>query len=153
MKKNFEMYYRPSEEEFVKLWEECIFVFDTNVLLNLYRYTSQTQQEFLNIVEKVRHRVWIPHQVALEYNVNRRSVILEQKVTYDRIRSTISKSSEVALQEMDNNFKKYNKLHPVLSLSSINERVKKFFSELNDEINILEEDHLDLLQADHVENH
>jgi hypothetical protein len=31
-------YYQPTQEEFDELWEKYIFAFDTNILLNVYRY-------------------------------------------------------------------------------------------------------------------
>ena len=31
-------YYRPTESEFKKLWKDCVFAFDANTLLNVYRY-------------------------------------------------------------------------------------------------------------------
>ncbi len=36
MRDLFPGYYRPTEEEFAKMWQEGIFVFDANVLLNIY---------------------------------------------------------------------------------------------------------------------
>ena len=44
MKDIFKGYYRPSDDEFKKMWEEGIFVFDTNVLLNFYRYKKETKR-------------------------------------------------------------------------------------------------------------
>lgn len=40
MKSKFRGYYKPTDEEFDTLWKNAVFVFDTNVLLNLYRYQS-----------------------------------------------------------------------------------------------------------------
>ena len=37
MHKGFELYYRLSQKELADLWQACVFVFDTNVLLDLYR--------------------------------------------------------------------------------------------------------------------
>ena len=36
MKDKFHGYYRPSEEYFANLWNDAIFAFDANTLLNLY---------------------------------------------------------------------------------------------------------------------
>ena len=38
MRDLFPSYYRPTDEEFKELWEKCTFIFDANVLLNLYLY-------------------------------------------------------------------------------------------------------------------
>jgi hypothetical protein len=44
MRDLFPGFYRPSEEEFHRVWQEGIFVLDTNVLLNLYRYPEEAQR-------------------------------------------------------------------------------------------------------------
>ena len=44
MRKTFPGYYRPTEAEFRRLWDKCIFVLDANVLLNLYRYSEETRK-------------------------------------------------------------------------------------------------------------
>ena len=91
MKKSFPGYYylHPTEEEFEALWEDCLFVFDSNVLLNLYRYTPGTSEELLSIFSKISDQVWIPHQAALEYQRNRRGVIENQKAVYDEVQAVL----------------------------------------------------------------
>ena len=61
-----EYYYEPDEES---LWEEAIFVFDANVLLDVYRFTPQTSKALLKILKKLKsqNRIWIPYWFALEY--------------------------------------------------------------------------------------
>lgn len=59
-----------SNEEFIDLWQKATFVVDTNVLLNFYKYThnESTQSLFKVLLDlKENGRLWIPHQVALEY--------------------------------------------------------------------------------------
>ena len=53
MRDRFPGYYGPTEEEFAALWESCLFVPDTNVLLNLYRYDEPTRQDYLARVSSV----------------------------------------------------------------------------------------------------
>ena len=77
----FREYYRPSDEEFSRLWQEATFVFDTNVLLHLYRYTPSTRNDLLKVIEALQQRIWIPHQVGLEFSRNRVSVITKQNHT------------------------------------------------------------------------
>ena len=81
MKELFPGYYQPTEKEFSKLWNECIFALDANVLLNLYRYSENSTKDFLNILTflSTAKRLWIPHQAALEYHQRRVGVIGEQK--------------------------------------------------------------------------
>ncbi|WP_156374643.1 PIN-like domain-containing protein [Pseudorhodoferax sp. Leaf274] len=75
MKSLFPGYYPLSDEQYKLLWKEAIIVPDTNVLLNLYRYPERAREDFLNALNLLRDRLWIPHQVALEFQRNRLKVI------------------------------------------------------------------------------
>ena len=55
----FPGYYQPTEEEFTELWKECIFSFDTNVLLHIYRYSPKTRQRLFDILEKLQERQFL----------------------------------------------------------------------------------------------
>jgi len=67
------------------MWKESIFVFDSSVLLNIYRYTPETREDFFRLLEKLKKRIWIPHQVALEYLEQRENVISQQQIIYNDI--------------------------------------------------------------------
>jgi hypothetical protein len=77
MKSTFPGYYRPSADEFKALWDEAIFVFDANVLLGLYTYHESTTNEFLDLLDRISERIWMPHQFAFEYQDNRIKKIKE----------------------------------------------------------------------------
>ncbi len=73
------------------LWQNCIFVFDTNILLNLYRYSDETRTLFIKTLEGLRDRIWIPYRVAAEYLENRLDVIYEQQEEYEKAITDIKK--------------------------------------------------------------
>ncbi|MBH1932773.1 hypothetical protein I5Q34_00425 [Streptomyces sp. AV19] len=50
-------------------------VFDANVLLNLYRYTEETRDGLLAIMEALGERFWVPHQALVEFWRNRESTL------------------------------------------------------------------------------
>ena len=89
MKDSFPGYYRPTENEFAEMWESCLFVLDANVLLNLYRYSVDTREELLAILQGISERLWIPHQAALEYQQKRLQVIGQQAAAYKNIRDLL----------------------------------------------------------------
>jgi hypothetical protein len=78
MRDLFPGYYQPTEQEFDELWKECIFSFDTNVLLNIYRYSPQTRERLFDILEKLQERIWVTHQVGYEFHKNRLTTISQQ---------------------------------------------------------------------------
>lgn len=82
-------YIEPSSEEKEALWNDCIFVFDANVLLSLYRYSAKTKEGLLSALEKLQDKLWLPHQVAYEYAKNRSDVILDTCNKYKSLDSKI----------------------------------------------------------------
>ncbi len=94
MKEKFPEFYPPKKDDFKTLWAEAIFVFDTNVLLSLYRYPPKTQAKLVTALKKLKNRLWIPHQVALEFHRRRLSVICTQEKTYKEMLESLSSFEE-----------------------------------------------------------
>jgi hypothetical protein len=83
MKSSFAGFYTPTDKEFIDIWKNCTFVLDTNVILNLYRYPSVAREEFFGVLERIKDRLWIPHQVGLEYQRRRLTVIAGERKKMD----------------------------------------------------------------------
>ena len=85
MKGIFKSFHNVSTKELELAWEDknTLFVFDTNVFLNLYGYAKQTRDDFFKIIEKLENRIWIPHQVGLEYQRRRLEVIKNEKTVFN----------------------------------------------------------------------
>lgn len=90
MKEIFPGYYKKNEEDIRQIWEHGIIMFDTNVLLNLYRYSDSTQNTILDVIRKFSKQIYLPHQAALEYNRNRYEVIAEQEKAYNEFLDKIT---------------------------------------------------------------
>ncbi|GAB3958696.1 hypothetical protein GCM10029978_004150 [Actinoallomurus acanthiterrae] len=56
----------------------ALIVLDTNVLLDLYRYTPEARNQILDALRLVAPRLWLPYQVGLEFVRNRRGVIADR---------------------------------------------------------------------------
>lgn len=78
MRELFPGHYRPTEEGFRQLWQSCIFSFDANVLLNIFKFSPKTREYFSKILDQVQDRIWLPYQVAFEYHKHRENRILAQ---------------------------------------------------------------------------
>lgn len=122
----FPGYFRLPDEQVARMWSEAIFVFDTNTLLNLYRYSETTRKDVLNILSKLKseNRVWIPHQVASEYLKGRVGVIHSQVKAYT--------DTQTALRELQSRFDNKNQ-HPFLK-DATKQRLEKLFTEITDEL-------------------
>lgn len=97
----FPQYHEPSDAQFDHAWKHGTFVFDTNVLLNLYRYRKTTREELIAVLNKLSHKIWIPHQVALEFQRNRLSVIAEQARRFSEVTSAVNKAKTGLASEFE----------------------------------------------------
>ncbi len=89
MKNAIKEYLEYSNEEKANLWEKAIFVFDTNVLLNLYRYSNNTRDQLFNAINNLKERIWIPYQVAFEFCKNRYNVIEESNNRVNKLKKSV----------------------------------------------------------------
>lgn len=117
-----------------EVWQDAIFVFDTNVLLNLYRYQSATRDQLLTVLGKLSNRIWIPHHVALEFQRNRLSVLADQNKRFTEVRSAISK----AQSSLDSDLRKlqlerrHSLIDPAPVTTGFKEITTKFLRELDE---------------------
>lgn len=68
-----------------KLWDNAVFVFDTNVFLNLYRYSPNTRDKLIDAFEQLHTKIWMPYQVAMEFCKDRYEVIYESNTRFDEM--------------------------------------------------------------------
>ncbi len=136
MKELFPGYYRPSEEDFAQLWKECTFAFDANVLLDLYRYKTETREELLTVLEGLAPRLWLSYQAASEYQKNRLLVIRDQAKAYADLRKTLKDSLNKLTADL-NTFRK----HPFVDIAEISSRLEAVHQLLEQQIDQNEKEH------------
>lgn len=71
----FDAYRTVTNDEYEVLFSVGLIVLDTNVLLDLYRYHPETRHELLDVLERIRERLWIPNQVMAEFWTGREAVL------------------------------------------------------------------------------
>jgi PIN like domain len=76
MKKLFPGYFRPNETEIRQIWSEGLIALDANVLLNLYRYSDETREEFLKILKLFEDKLILARWAAQEFFSRRLDVIV-----------------------------------------------------------------------------
>ncbi|HNE31775.1 MAG TPA: PIN domain-containing protein [Nitrospira sp.] len=148
MRDLFPGYYLPSEVEFKKLWREGLFILDTNVLLNLYRFPDKARADFLNVLRHIAPRLWIPFQVALEYQRNRLSVMSEQRKAYDEVEDIISKS----LKQLRDKLSTLNlpTRHPSINPTQFLQEVNVLFERYAEELRTLKQKERELTSEDPI---
>jgi hypothetical protein len=67
-----------------------LVVLDTNVLLDTYRFAPKAREELFQTLEALGDRLWIPHQVGLEFSRNRFSAAFDHRGQYENVRKAIT---------------------------------------------------------------
>lgn len=88
MKNEFIGFYMPNEQELKAAWhsEKTKFIFDANVLLKLYSYQPNTLNDFFSILKKLGDKIWIPHQVGLEFQNRRLDIKATEKQKFSKLK-------------------------------------------------------------------
>ncbi len=123
------------------MWQECTFVFDANVLLNIYRYTSETREELFDILESLKERTWLPHQAMLEYLENREVVISQQYSIAADIEEALEEASET-IEE------KYKRGHPFADTTLIKKQIQEAIEKIKTSIVQAQSQYPNLLESD-----
>jgi hypothetical protein len=145
MKNQFPGYYLPTDEQFAAIWRECQFVLDANFLLNLYRYTPETREELIGILEQLGDRLWVPHQAALEYQRNRLVVIDRQASVYQEFQGKLRKAQESLRNDLQSLAR-----HPFINVGALIKRLDRAFSSVRRDLARKGKEHPDLLQSDPI---
>ena len=90
MRSVFPAHFRPTADELSSLWKNSLFAVDANVLLNLYRYSTETRKELETALSSVQQQLFVPHQAAREFLKNRLSVTAAQADEYTKAVKTIN---------------------------------------------------------------
>lgn len=146
MKNTFFEFYKLDNETFKNIWERGLIIIDANILLNFYRYKEATKRQLFTILDKSKERIWLPHQVALEYHRNRIKAIKDQIKAYEDIK-----------QNIEDNYKKLNcldvfKKHSLIDVESIRNTISESIQKINDKLEEQKKLHPDYLKDDIVLN-
>ncbi len=144
MKNTFKQYHQFTEQEFKQLWKDCLFVFDTNTLLNMYRYSRTTVDAYFKILKELKNKkqLWIPYQVGYEFYENRIDVISEYEGSYDAVLSILDK----AKKDIEESYKN----HPFLDLKEIKKKMDAGLKGVETEIKKAKNEHPKWIERDDV---
>ena len=147
MKTSYKGYYSLSSSELEDLWENGIFTFDANILLNLYRYSQSTSNELLQVIKKLKPRIWLSYQAGLEFHRNRLKIIKEQEESYQTLIDELDKDESKLINQLGSN------RHPFITGSEeIIKQLKDLFKEIKSKLKKQSEDYLKLVKEDNILN-
>ncbi|MED1105017.1 PIN-like domain-containing protein [Bacillus paramycoides] len=111
-KEGINMHYNFPDDEFQTLWRlNPLIIMDTNVLLELYRYSSSATEQILKVLNSIpSDQIWIPAQVLEEYNNNEEATTSAQYNKYVGVTKEINRILQKAKNDFDGQFSRYSKL-------------------------------------------
>lgn len=135
MKKEFKEFYQYSTVQMKKIWDKAIFIFDTNVLLNLYRINKSASDDYIKILKKLKtkNQIWIPYQVAYEYHKNRRKVIINLEKDYEKASSAIQEGIS-KINDVKGKIKNACDHHPLLDYEELSNKIATSLDSITSEI-------------------
>ena len=146
MRDLFRGYYQPTAAELAEIWQDCIFSFDANVLLNFYCYTPETRQIFFQILHQLQNRIWLPYQAAYEYQKNRILVIANHLKAYEDLERVLNKK----LQELRFALFPEYKCHPFINSQQILDNFELTIEETKSQLRIAKSLHPNYLEFDEI---
>jgi predicted nucleic-acid-binding protein len=128
----FEGYRTPSEDDYRRVLNEGLVAPDTNVLLNLYRYNATTQADLFAVLDRLGERLWVPHQVLVEFWRNRESALRDPQDTAETAIEALKDQCEQAIRVLRT---WANRIAlPTDRLANLQEALEKNFTLVNDAI-------------------
>ena len=95
----------PDDEILDSYWREATFAVDASVLLDLYRFSEKTRTGLLTALRSFDDRLWIPHQVGLEFHRNRFGVLLAQREAEGNLLSGLDQIKEELVKQLGERLK------------------------------------------------
>lgn len=111
MKDVFPGWYTKSPDELKGLWDEAIFVPDTNILLHLIRHSASVRGQLMSVFERKKDALWIPYQVGVEFQRRRLDVQQSTLDAYDKLADDMKSSINQARGKLNQ-----YRAHPVIDI-------------------------------------
>jgi len=128
MKSEFSEYYY----DFEAMWKEAIFVFDANVLLNVYRFSPSASKDLLKIMNRLKDRIWIPYQFAAEYHRNSHTIMDDIDKAYSDKKGELEKLHKKTVKAIEDFSSPTSFNVPPAQFKSINGAFAKISDKLSD---------------------
>lgn len=148
MKKEFFGFYDPTKEEIESAWTDGVFVFDANALLNLYRYSESTREDFFKALDNLAEKLFMPYQVGFEFHSNKISVIKSLESLFDSLPISVDEILKPG-GPFDSIFH-LAKRHPSIEIEAFKKLKAKFIQSIKEELDSQKSSHPDFSKEDTV---
>lgn len=127
-----------TKKELDDLLKSGTIVFDTNVLLDLYRLSNPSREDWLKTLASIKDRVFMPYRIGYEFIKNRQSVIRTEKIENENILKFI----DVEFAKLETLFKSNSRIkdHVPLMMKSKNDFLSAVQKEIEAYPDFLDDD-------------
>jgi hypothetical protein len=139
--------------------ENNTIILDANIFLELYRLSTNSSKDILNLLCEIEHKVWIPKQVYEEYYNNKDVEKRKQHNKYKNIKIELNVPIQKLESDIKKKFYRYRKFHfPNVSnlendyknkVDELRNMITEYMNTLDDEV----KDNNKLLKEDKVEEY
>lgn len=107
LRTTFKEWYRPTEDELSQIFKDGTIALDTNVLFALYRMGTTTREKILDALldDAVRARIFVPHQVGLEYSRRRLQIAKEPHTAFNNVVGAVDGLKKLLAKTGDHNIR------------------------------------------------
>ena len=148
MKTQFAEFYDLPDFRIKEIWDDALIVFDTNVLLNLYRYKEDASNEFMKVIEFYKERLWIPYHVGFEFHRRRDDILRKNAAAYKALSEKISEQLLKVIDALDSDARFAR--HPYIQMGDFRKKVKKCATSISKSLEKQEKSHPDFAQKDKI---
>lgn len=126
--------------------ENTFFVFDTNVLLNLYSYQPETLEKILSSIETIKDNVFIPFQVRLEFENRRLNIISNNLNKYNKLKKILNDGKNSIYKNITDQ-QVYGD-----QIKFINEKLDAVISDITDQLEEQKKNFIQIRGKDYIKN-
>ena len=123
-----------TKEMFKGIWDrKPKVVVDANVLLHLYRYSTDSSKAILFVFEQIIDYVWIPQQALTEYKRNKQNVINTENDKYGRLNKDLKGIINKIESELSKQFFQYKKFG-FSNVKDLESKMNQDFTEIEKDV-------------------
>ena len=104
-----------SEQQEKDLWSNAFFVWDTSSLCRLYKLTPAARDSVLSIMDSLKHNLWLPNRVLIEFNRHSSEELKKVLGAYDLPKFLKDSRFIIEIKQFLDGLSQESYLHPMLA--------------------------------------
>lgn len=94
-------YFEPTPGTWDVVLRQGLVVLDANAILDAYRMSPHARDDYLRVLEALRERIFVPHQVAREFHQRRLDAVRDRKKEFEEFRRQFKQRAEQTKSEIE----------------------------------------------------